>query len=168
MLSSVESLATATGGRAIRLAGNGEAAFKSLNGALGGYYRLAVLVDRGELEGAAKRIDLAVKRPGITVTGYRRVVAGASGPVESSAPPSAAESPRDAALQEREEPTGVSGVEAEEALKEALRSPVAITALGLSMTSYVQHGDRPGSVHVVAVSDVTRGTDGPASAGAVH
>jgi VWFA-related protein len=138
LLSSVETLAGYTGGRAVRPVGNGEAAFKSLSGGLAGYYRLAVEPAPEDLDGKSKRIDLEVTRRGVSLTGFRRVLAGALA-------------------------TGAARTN-EVSLDAALRSVTPLSALGLSITSYVLHGEAsPGSIRVVVAGEVTRSAAGPAT-----
>jgi VWFA-related protein len=142
LLSSVETLAGYTGGRSVRLAGNGEAAFKSLSGGLSGYYRLAVKPAREDLDGKTKRIDLEVTRGGVSLTSFRRVLAGARATSAAMA--------------------------TEVSLDAALRSATPLTALGLSVTSYVLHGETtPGSIRVAVAGEVTRAAVGPATVVAV-
>lgn len=192
VLTSVETLAASTGGRAVRLAGNGEAAFMALSRGLAGYYRLAVKTVQGDLTGPSKRIDLSVARSGLTVSGYRRVVASLDTPAArettAAASPSPAARPGAGAAASAGtvtepgrppagdpdasglESTGIDEVgttEADAALREALRSPTLVSALGVSIGTYVVHGSRPGNLRVVAVAEVTRGVGGPATAGAV-
>jgi VWFA-related protein len=144
LLSSVEIMAGYTGGRSVRLAGTGEGAFKSLTGGLSGYYRLAVRPAPEDLDGQARRIGLEVARSGVSLAGYRRVMAGAR--------PAPAPEAIDCAA----------------AIREALRSQTPRTVLGLRATSYVLHGDDPGGLVRVAVAgDVVRAAEGPATMVAV-
>ena len=146
VLASVESLASSTGGRAVRLAGTGESALKSLTAGLSGFYRLAVRPAPEDLDGRSKRIAVAVTRSGVSLLGYRRIMAGVkpAAPVAKAAADTAA------------------------AVRAALRSPTPARALGLKATSYTLHGDAdPEMVRVLVTAEVSRAASGPASAVAV-
>jgi VWFA-related protein len=188
LLSSVEALAGYTGGRSVRLAGNGEAAFRSLSGGLAGYYRLAVRPAPEDLDGKSRRIDLAVTRPGVSLLGYRRVLAGVTAsrtpasaaapafttptvpaPVRgtvgaSTLPASPASPPSTAAPGAASAPAST---EAAAGVRSALRGGSPRTALALRVTSYVLQGDvDPETVRVLVSGEVTRAAEGPAMAAA--
>jgi len=155
LLTSVETLAGYTGGRSVRTAGNGELAFKSLDRMLSGYYRLAVRVTPEDLDGKSKRVGLKVTRSGVSLLGYRRILAATTPSAGREAAPAAAA------------PSASAGTSAA-MVREALNSTTPLTVLGLRATSYVIHGETgPGSVKVVVVGDVDRAAKGPATVVAV-
>lgn len=140
LVTGVEMLASMTGGHPVRLAGTGEGVFKALSDALTGYYRLGVRAELEDLDGKTKRISLDVSRPGVTLTAYRRVLAG----VPQKAP---------------------KALEPAAALREALTSATPFTGLDLRATSYVLHGESgANTVRVVVTGDVGRATAGSATA----
>jgi hypothetical protein len=146
VLASVESLASSTGGRAVRLAGTGEAALRSLTAGLSGFYRLAVRPGPEDLDGKGKRIDVDVTRPGVSLLGYRRVMAGVK-PVGVSSTPAA-----DTAA----------------AVRAAIQNPTPSRALDLKVTSYTLHAEAdPAMVRVLVTAEVSRAAPGLASAVAV-
>ena len=142
LVASVETLAGFTGGKSARLVGTGELALKSLTDGLAGFYRLGVRPADEDLNGKTRRISVKLTRPGASLRGYRRYMAGMR--PASSTPP----------------------VDPATALRNALRSPVASTDLDVRATAYVMHGvDGPAeSVRVVVVGDVSRAAIGPATA----
>lgn len=145
LLSSVEMLSGLTGGQAARLLNDGDDAFRALSAGLAGYYRLGVRVDADELDGKARRIAVKVKRRGLSLSAYRRVMAAAP-------PVPAAEVADPAAI-----------------LRAAVEAPAVSTDLALRATSYVLHdeGNTRDTVRVLAVGDVARATPGAASSIAV-
>jgi VWFA-related protein len=157
MLQSVETLAAYTGGRAVRLAGNGEAAFTSLNRGLTGYYRLAVRPALEDLDGNAKRINVDVTRGGLSVAGHRRVMVGTR-PATTTAAAAPAAAPGDGAA---------TGADCRASVRRAIENGTRHTALGLKTTSYVMHGDEPSSVRVAVIGSVTRAAEGQANVVAV-
>jgi VWFA-related protein len=147
MLQSVETLAGYTGGRAVRLSGNGEAAFTSLNRSLTGYYRVALRPEDEDLDGRTKRISLDLTRGGLSLIGYRHVMAGTRPRVAATPATGAAD-----------------GVHCKAAIVDALKNDARQTALGLRATSYVMRGDAPDSMRVAVIGDVTRAAEGTARA----
>ena len=146
VLASVESLASSTGGRAVRLAGTGESALKSLTAGLSGFYRLAVRPAPEDLDGRSKRIGVHVTRSGVSLLGYRRIMAGIKPMAPMSTP----------------------AVDAGAAVRAAIQSPTPSRALSLKATSYTLHGDTdPEMVRVLVTAEVSRAAAGPASAVAV-
>ena len=140
LLSSVEMMSGATGGQAVRLAGDGESAFAALRAGMSGYYRIGIRGDAADFDGKPRRISLKVSKPGATLSAYRRLVAGAAPAITAN------------------EPSAV--------LNEALRSPRRLTGLTLRATSYVLQPDEAGSrdVRVALVAEIARGSAGPARA----
>lgn len=139
LITGVEMLAGLTGGRTARLAGQGDGAFKALSDGLTGYYRLGVRAELDDLDGKSHRIALSVRRPGVVLTAYRRMLAGV---------PQKAEKP----------------LEARAAIRAALESATPKTEVNLRATTYVMHGERGGEMRVVVVGDVGRAAAGPATA----
>jgi VWFA-related protein len=138
LTTSVESLSGMTGGRAVRLVGQGDAVFASLSAGLSGYYRLGVRALPEDLDGKPRRISVKVLRDGARIAGHRRVLAGtASAPVSP-------------------DPTA--------ALRGALESTTPLTALELRATTYLLHGVDGASraLRVVVVGDVSGAAAGPA------
>ena len=147
VLASVESLASSTGGRAVRLAGTGESALKALTAGLSGFYRLAVRPAPEDLDGRSKRIEVEVTRSGVSLLGYRRIMAGVK-------PAAAVES--------------TAAADTAAAVRVAIQSPTPARALGLRATLYTLHGDAdPEMVRVLVTAEVSRAAGGPASAVAV-
>lgn len=120
VLASVETLSSWTGGRSIRVAGTGDAALRTVSGALSGYYRLGVRAARTDLDGRPHRISVKVSRSGLSVRTHRRVMAGAP----------------------RAEITDAATPESE--LRGAILSPALATDVGLRATTYVLHEERAG------------------------
>ncbi len=146
LLSGVESLASSTGGRAVRLAGSGEAPLQALTNALSGFYRLAVRPAPEDLDGRSKRISVDVTRAGVSLIGYRSVMAGVR--------PGSRE-PRPTA-----DTTAI--------VRDVVRSPGPARELGLKATSYVLQGESaPESLRVLVTAEVSRAAQGAASAIAV-
>ena len=140
LLNSVEMLSSLTGGRAVRLTGNGAQAFAALNSGLSGYYRLGVQALPEDLDGKTHKIGLKVSRPGATVASYRRILAA------TRAQPATA-------------------VDPQTQLRDALKGGPAQTSLGLRATSYVLHATTSArDLRVVAVGDVSRASAGSAKA----
>ena len=77
LMNNVEMLANMTGGRSVRLTGQADTAFASLNKGLSGYYRLGVQALPEDLDGKDHRIALKLSRPGASLSSYRRVLSGA-------------------------------------------------------------------------------------------
>jgi VWFA-related protein len=145
LLTSVEMLSGMTGGLAARVLGDGEAAFKDLDNALASYYRLGIRPDAGDLDGKPHAISIKVKRPGVRLRSYRKLLAATrAAPALTSADPTTA-------------------------LRAAVESPAVVTGLDLRAAAYVLHGEasEPGSVRVVLVGDVDRAAPGLATSLAV-
>jgi hypothetical protein len=141
LLTTVEMLSSMTGGQAARLVGNTDAAFKELDRGLAGFYRLGVRVPPDDVDGKTRRIGVKVRRDRLSLSGYRKVMAGA----RAAPPPAPAGDPA-------------------EAIRAALERPTLVTDLDLRATSYVLHdeGNTRDTVRVVVVGDVERAAAGPA------
>jgi len=141
LMNNVEMLAGMTGGRSVRLTGQADTAFASLNDGLSGYYRLGVHALPEDLDGKDHRISVKVSRPGVTLASYRRVLSGTR--PESDAAPA----------------------DAEAALRDALKGGPLRTGIDLRATSYVLHATTSATdLRVVAVGDVNRAAPGKAKA----
>lgn len=142
LLTTVEMLSSLTGGQAAQLVGDGQVAFKVLDDGLTGFYRLGVRAQPEDVDGRTRRIAVKVLRDGLSLSGYRKVMAGTR-----SAPPLPA-------------PAG----DPAEAIRAALERPTLATDLDVRATSYVLHDEANtrDTVRVVVVGDVAR-----AAAGAV-
>jgi VWFA-related protein len=140
LMSNVEMLAGMTGGRSVRLSGQADTAFASLNAGLSGYYRLGVQVQPEDLDGKDHRITVKVGRPGVSLASYRRVMSGTRPKADAPA-------------------------DSETALRDALKGGPPRTGVDLRATSYVLHATTdPTHVRVVAVGDVNRAAAGTAKA----
>ncbi|MEO5818996.1 MAG: VWA domain-containing protein [Vicinamibacteraceae bacterium] len=142
LMNNVEMLASLTGGRSVRLAGQADTAFASLTAGLSGYYRLGVHALPDDLDGKDHRISLKLTRPGAIVASYRRVLSGQR--AEAATPPQ----------------------DPETALRAALKGGPLQTGVELRATSYVLHATASHSrdLRVVAVGDVGRAAAGTAKA----
>jgi len=139
MLTGVEMLASLTGGRPARLAGMGDGAYKALSDGLTGYYRLGVRAELEDLDGRSHRISLEVRKPGMVITAYRRMLAGV--------------------------PQKTATLDARAALRATLESATPKTEVDLRATTYIMHGQQAGGeMRVVVVGDIGRATAGPATA----
>jgi VWFA-related protein len=144
LVNNAEMISGLTGGRAVRLTGDGQTAFASLSAGLAGYYRLGVRPAPEDLDGKTRRISVKVSRRGVTLSGYRKVMAGG---LAKSAP---------------------APVDTTTALREALRSNTPFTGLDLSATSYVLHGETGNdTLRVIVAGDVSRASTGAATAATV-
>jgi VWFA-related protein len=140
LMNNVEMLAGMTGGRSVRLTGDGDNAFASLTQGLSGYYRLGVQALPEDLDGKDHRISLKVSRPGASLASYRRVLSGTRPQADAPTDP-------------------------ETALREALKGGPLRTGVDLRATSYVLHATSSArDVRVVAVGDVNRAAPGRAKA----
>jgi len=140
LMNNVEMLANMTGGRSVRLTGQADTAFASLNKGLSGYYRLGVQALPEDLDGKDHRISLKLSKPNVSLASYRRVLSGIRPQADAPADP-------------------------ETALREALKGGPLRTGIDLRATSYVLHATTNASdVRVVAVGDVHRAAPGPAKA----
>ena len=150
LLGSVEMLSGMTGGQAARFYDDGDAAFKQLNAGLSGYYRLGVRVDPDDLDGKMRRIEVKVKRGGLTLSNYRKVMAAAR-PKAPAAAPAATTAAATASAPEA-------------ALRAALEAPALATELDMRTTSYVLHdeGNSRDLIRVLAVGDVSGAAVGAA------
>lgn len=141
LMNNVEMLAAMTGGRSVRLTGQADTAFASLNTGLSGYYRLGVHALSEDLDGKDHRISVKVSRPGVTLASYRRVLSGTR--PESNA----------------------AAADPEAALRDALKGGPLRTGIDLRATSYVLHATTSAKdLRVVAVGDVNRAAPGKAKA----
>ncbi len=140
LMNNVEMLAGMTGGRSVRLSGQADTAFASLNAGLSGYYRLGVQVLPEDLDGKDRRISVKISRPGASLASYRRVMSGARPKVDAP-------------------------VDGETALRDALKGGPLRTGVDLRATSYVLHATTDTRhLRVVAVGDVNRAAPGRAKA----
>ena len=140
LMNNVEMLAGMTGGRSVRLTGDGDNAFASLSQGLSGYYRLGVHALPEDLDGKDHRISLKVSRPGASLASYRRVLSGTRPQADAPTDP-------------------------ETALREALKGGPLRTGVDLRATSYVLHATTSArDLRVVAVGDVNRAAPGRAKA----
>lgn len=140
LLTTVEMLSSLTGGQAARLVGDGQVAFKVLDEGLTGFYRLGVRAQPEDVDGRTRRIAVKVQRDGLSLSGYRKVMAGTR-----AAPPAPAGDPA-------------------EAMRAALERPTLATDLDLRATSYVLHDEANTRdvVRVVVVGDIARAAPGAA------
>ena len=138
---SVETLAGWTGGQSARATGEVDAAFKIVNDAMGGYYRLAVRPEPQDLDGKARRISVKVSRPGVSVRSHRRVIAISA------------------------EPEAPLTSDPEASLNAAILSAAPQTDLRLRATSYLLHEDEsaPDRQRVLVAADITGAAAGAAT-----
>lgn len=108
----LDTMASLTGGLSTQLAGSGMGIFERIDQAMSSYYRLGVEPEGRDLDGRSHRLSVKVRPRGLTVRDHRRVVTALTPVIDPSAT-------------------------AEEALDAVLRTPVALTDLGLRVTSQV-------------------------------
>lgn len=136
----LDTMAGMTGGLSMQLAGDGRGMFDRIEGAMSSYYRLGVEPEGRDLDGRSHRLSVKVRPRGLTVRDHRRVVTALTPVIDPSAT-------------------------AEEALDAVLRTPVALTDLGLRVTSQVvADADPAAPARLVIGVEVLRAAPGYATA----
>lgn len=126
--SGLESLASSARGVLTRVFGNGEQAFDRLSSELSGYYVLGIEQAAGDVDGKRHRLDVSIRRRGLTLRSHRAFVTAST--------EARAASPRDR-------------------LVEALGSPFAVSDLPLRVTNFsFQDTQNPARVRVLVSAEV--------------
>lgn len=136
----VDTMAGMTGGMSLQLAGSGLGAFERIDQAMSTYYRLGVEPEARDLDGRSHRLSVKVLPRGLSVRDHRRVVTAVTPVVDAT-------------------------VTAKEALDRVLRTPIALSDLGLRVTSQVVVDPDPDAPsRLVLGVEVSRAVPGYAAA----
>lgn len=126
--SGLESLSASARGALVRVFGNGEAAFDRLSSELSGYYVLGVEEAAGDRDGKRHRLDVSIRRRGLTLRSHRAFVTASTD--ARSAPP-------------------------EQRLGDVLGSPFGVPDVPLRVTSFAfQDAADPARVRVLVSAEV--------------
>lgn len=127
-MSGLESLAASARGVLTRVFGRGEQAFDRLSAELSGYYVLGIEQAAGDVDGKRHRLDVSIRRRGLTLRSHRAFVTAST--------EAKAASPQDR-------------------LVEALGSPFAVSDLPLRVTNFsFQDAQDPTRVRVLVSAEV--------------
>ncbi|MGE0394174.1 MAG: VWA domain-containing protein, partial [Vicinamibacterales bacterium] len=126
--SGLEALATSARGVLTRVFGQGEQAFNRLSSELSGHYVLGIEQAAGDLDGKRHRLDVSIRRRGLTLRSHRAFVTAS---------------------------TDARGASPQDRLVEALGSPFAVSDLPLRVTNFsFQDAQDPARVRVLVSAEV--------------